>query len=148
MDFSWEITYELATFGTPVLNTNCSKILKIDFFTPIFFLSYSVYSERTRELGPEGPQLAGASSYSNGCQQRKAKNLMFTGESELGYAWCIKSCMVWWTYLGYITRYLFLTPSALEDLTLGNLHPSSLTVIHLNFHLFHTQLLHGMLYPQ
>ena len=37
-----------------------------------------INSERTRKLGPEGPQLAGASSYSNGCQQRKAKNLMFT----------------------------------------------------------------------
>ena len=36
------------------------------------------YSERTRELGPEGPQLAGASSYSSGCQQGEAKNLMFT----------------------------------------------------------------------
>ena len=29
----------------------------------------SNYSERTRELGPEGSQLAGASSYSNVCGQ-------------------------------------------------------------------------------
>ena len=41
-------------------------------------ISHNSYSERTRELGPEGPQLAGASSYSKGCQQGKAKNLMFT----------------------------------------------------------------------
>ena len=27
-------------------------------------------------------------------------------------------------------------------------NPSSLTVIRLNFHLFHAQLSHGMLYPQ
>ena len=39
-------------------------------------------------------------------------------------------------------------PSAQEDLPLGNLHPSSLTVIRSNFHLFHAQFLHGMLYPQ
>ena len=40
--------------------------------------AHQYYRERTRELGPEGPQLAGASSYSNGCQLGKAKNLMFT----------------------------------------------------------------------
>ena len=32
-----------------------------------------VDSERTRELGPEGPKLAGASSYSNACGQWLAK---------------------------------------------------------------------------
>ena len=32
-------------------------------------LQESYYSERMHELGPEGPQLAGASSYSNVCGQ-------------------------------------------------------------------------------
>ena len=32
-----------------------------------------INSERTRELGPEGPKLAGASSYSNACGQWLAK---------------------------------------------------------------------------
>ena len=58
----------------------------------------------------------------------------------------VKSCEN--TYLGYITRYLFLAHSAQEDLTVGNLHPSSLTVIHSNFHLFHAQLLLGMPYTR
>ena len=44
VDFSWEITYELATFGTPVLSTNRSKIPKNDFFYYKFFLGYSVYN--------------------------------------------------------------------------------------------------------
>ena len=32
-------------------------------------LFHKYNSERTHELGPEGPQLAGASSYSNVCGQ-------------------------------------------------------------------------------
>ena len=48
-----------------------------------------------------------------------------------------------------VLNYSYINPSAQEDLTLGNLHPSSLTVICLNYHLFssswlcHSELLQG-----
>ena len=35
MDFSWEITFKLATFGTPVLNAKATQIYLI--VLPIFF---------------------------------------------------------------------------------------------------------------
>ena len=56
-------------------------------------------SERTRELGTEGPQLAGASSYSNGCQQGEAKNLIFTVLDRIfrrlcSWLWALTSCFL------------------------------------------------------
>ena len=48
---------------TKTLNKLFSDSWPTDYYENI------IYSERTRELGPEGPKLAGASSSSNACGQ-------------------------------------------------------------------------------